>query len=419
MSRLFYLIGLIVSGLSFLYWFDCENLDACEGFGLFAQHAGEGKTTDEPQAPKVTYPGFTVKDGDKQVVSLQDHFRFSKSDMRPASSPSQLQKAIGDMKTHLQQNPNRQIEVVGYYNDQEKNPANSTFPNLGLARADQLKQQLVNAGIPAHLIVPVAKKDNNLPFENNALQGGLGADYQPRTMAALHIKDADNVVATSANNIWFLNPKTETNNVDEFDGEFKKMADYLKKNPNREITIVGNYTGDDANEKLGLARADIIRKKLEAMGVPANKIEVIAKKDEYLHASNDTVYSPIGFLFKVTEETAKDLLVNKRPLRFNSNSSDLLLSSELQAYLNDVKTYLLQDATKNVSLTGHTDSDGKDALNMALGKKRAEDVKTRLVNMGIAVDRISTSSKGETEPIASNNTAAGKAQNRRVEIIIQ
>lgn len=419
MSRILYLLGLIVSGLAFLYWFDCENLDACEGFGLFAQHAGTNTDSPPPSVtPLTNTPAFMVKDGNKQVVSLKDHFRFSKSNSRPSSSPAQLQKAIADMKTYFQQNPNKQLEVVGYYNGEEKNPSNSTFPNLGLARADQLKQQLVNAGVPAHLILPIAKKDNSLTIKEGILHGGIEATYQPRQVAGLSIKDADNEVAVSSKNLWFLNPKTDNNNTKDFDKEFQKVADYLKKNPNREITISGSYK-DDATKNLGDARAAIIKKQLEAMGVPSAKIEVVAKKDPYLHASNDTVYSPIAFLFRVSEATAKDLLANKRPLRFNSNSADLLLSKELQQYLNDVKTYLLQDTDKNVLLTGHTDSDGKDATNQILGKKRAEDVKVRLVNMGIAADRISTSSKGEKEPVATNNTSAGKAQNRRVEISVQ
>ncbi|MEZ4888037.1 MAG: OmpA family protein [Chitinophagales bacterium] len=416
MSRLFYIIGLIASGLAFLYWFDCENLDACEGFGLFAQHAGEAKT-DTPPIPSITYPGFTVKDGDKQVVSLKDHFRFPKSNARPMS-PAELQKAMGDMKTYVQQNPNRQLEVVGYYNDQEGKPSDPKFTNWGLARADQLKQQLVNTGFPAYLIIPTAKKDNSLPFKNDTLYGGIEASYIPRATQALIIKDADNPVAQSSKNLWFLNPNSDNNNVNDFDKEFQQIADYLKKNPNREITLSGSYH-DDATQKLGEDRANIIRKKMETMGISPNRIEVVAKKDPYLHVSNDTIYSPIEFLFKVSEATAKDILAEKRPLRFNSNSADLLLSKELQQYLNDVKTFLLQDASKNVLLTGHTDSDGKDDVNVILGKKRAEDVKVRLVNMGIAADRITTASKGEAEPIAPNNTSAGKAQNRRVEIIVQ
>ena len=412
MSKLFYIIGLIVSGLAFLYWFDCENLDACEGFGLFAQHAGE---TDSPPIP--SYPGFTVKDGNQSVVSLKDHFRFPKSNALPLS-PVELQKAIGDMKKHIQEHPNRQLEVVGYYNDQEGKPSNAKFANWGLARADQLKQQLVNAGIPANLIVPTAKKDNSLMFEKDTLYGGLEASYKSRAINPLVIKDADNPVAQSSKNLWFLNPKSDNNNVNDFDKEFQQIADYLKKNPNREITISGTYK-DDTTKKMGEDRANIIKTKLIAMGISPDKIDVIARKEPYLHTSNDTIYSPIDFLFKVSEAKAKDLLANKRPLRFNSNSADLLLSKELQEYLNDVKTFLLQDASKNVVLTGHTDSDGKDAINMTLGKKRADDVKVRLVNMGIAVDRISTTSKGETDPIATNSTKAGKAQNRRVEVSVQ
>jgi len=414
MSKLFYIIGLIVSGLAFLYWFDCENLDACQGFGLFAKHA-ESTTRDIP--PSIALPGFTVKDGSKQVVSLEDHFRFPKSNALPLS-PVKLPQAIGDMSTYIQKNPNRQLEVVGYYNGQEGKPSNAKFANWGLARADQLKQKLVKAGFPEHLIIPIAKKNNTLKFEKDTLYGGLEASYKPRSFAGLSIKDADNVVAQSNQSLWFLNPKTDNNNVDDFNKEFQQIADYLKKNPNREITISSSYR-DDPTKKIGENRAEVIKKKLISTGISPNKIFVVAKKEPYLHASNDTIYNPIDLLFRVSEATAKDLLANKRPLRFNSNSADLLLSKQLEEYLNNVKTFLLQDATKNVSLTGHTDSDGKDSANLKLGKKRAEDVKQRLTRMGIAADRIKTDSKGETQPLASNQTKAGKAENRRVEIIVQ
>lgn len=416
MSRLFYLIGLLVSGLAFLYWFDCENLDACEGFGLFAQHRGVTTPIESTTSPEL--PGFTVQDGNKSVIALQDHFRFPKSNALPIS-PNKLPKGIQDMSAYIQQHPNnKQLEVIGYYRDDEGKPNNPKFDNWGLARADQLKQKLVKAGFPAELIIPIAKKNNTLKLEKDTVYGGLAASYQPRAIAPLMVKDADNLVAEASRNLWFLKPKTDNNNLKDFDKQFQKMADYLKKNPNRLITLSSRYF-DDPSKKLGEDRANLAKQKLIALGIPDRNIEIVAIKDPYLHASNDTIYSPIDFRFKVSEETAKDLLANKRPLRFNSNSSDLILSKELQKYLNDVKTFLLQDNSKNVLLTGHTDSDGNDALNQKLGKKRAEDVRKRLADMGIDVERISTSSKGESEPIASNKTNAGKAQNRRVEIIIQ
>ncbi|RRD38864.1 OmpA family protein [Leptotrichia sp. OH3620_COT-345] len=70
----------------------------------------------------------------------------------------------------------------------------------------------------------------------------------------------------------------------------------------------------------------------------------------------------------------------------------------------------------DVIVVGHTDSKGKDIYNMKLGLRRAENAKKKLLELGLTPDRIvGTESKGEMEPVASNNTEAGRALNRRIE----
>lgn len=66
--------------------------------------------------------------------------------------------------------------------------------------------------------------------------------------------------------------------------------------------------------------------------------------------------------------------------------------------------------------TGHTDSIGKAEYNQKLSVRRAEAVKAFLISAGVAADRIYTSGKGATQPVADNKTAAGRAKNRRVEV---
>jgi outer membrane protein OmpA-like peptidoglycan-associated protein len=71
-----------------------------------------------------------------------------------------------------------------------------------------------------------------------------------------------------------------------------------------------------------------------------------------------------------------------------------------------------------VKIVGHTDSDGSDAANLDLSKKRAASVKESLTkDFGIDEARMETDGKGESEPIDKNDTPVGKANNRRVEFI--
>jgi OOP family OmpA-OmpF porin len=72
-----------------------------------------------------------------------------------------------------------------------------------------------------------------------------------------------------------------------------------------------------------------------------------------------------------------------------------------------------------ITVTGHTDSTGSKAGNQALSERRAESVKAYLVEKGLNGDRIVTKGMGDSRPVASNKTAAGRAQNRRVDIDIQ
>lgn len=73
---------------------------------------------------------------------------------------------------------------------------------------------------------------------------------------------------------------------------------------------------------------------------------------------------------------------------------------------------------RDIRIEGHTDSSGSDAFNLNLSQKRADAVKSLLVDYGIGSSRIEAIGMGESLPVADNNTEAGKAKNRRVDIII-
>jgi OOP family OmpA-OmpF porin len=69
-------------------------------------------------------------------------------------------------------------------------------------------------------------------------------------------------------------------------------------------------------------------------------------------------------------------------------------------------------------LAGHTDNTGSNDLNMRLSKDRAESIKAYLVNKGANASRIEATGYGQTQPIATNKTAAGRQANRRVEFTL-
>jgi peptidoglycan-associated lipoprotein len=104
-------------------------------------------------------------------------------------------------------------------------------------------------------------------------------------------------------------------------------------------------------------------------------------------------------------------------VKFAARSADL--SPEAQTRLMDF-VQKLKTENKNVFLEiqGHTDSKGSPARNMALGEERAEVVRRFLYQHGVPLNRMSTISYGDTTPAASNDTPAGRAQNRRVVLVV-
>lgn len=95
------------------------------------------------------------------------------------------------------------------------------------------------------------------------------------------------------------------------------------------------------------------------------------------------------------------------------------LNAGVQASLNEITAVINQYPKTAIHVLGFTDSDGSDSYNMALSQRRAQSVKNYLVSRGVVANRIVATGYGENYPIASNNSPAGKAQNRRAEIYIK
>jgi outer membrane protein OmpA-like peptidoglycan-associated protein len=97
-------------------------------------------------------------------------------------------------------------------------------------------------------------------------------------------------------------------------------------------------------------------------------------------------------------------------------------SFELEKKSNSEIDYLYQFLIKNplvaIKIVGHTDDIGSVEYNKELSEKRAIAVRNALINKGIAAERIVAEGLGATHPVASNNTEAGRRQNRRVEFVI-
>jgi len=118
----------------------------------------------------------------------------------------------------------------------------------------------------------------------------------------------------------------------------------------------------------------------------------------------------------VTRNGDQIILNMPNNVTFDSNASQLKPAGANT--LSGVAMVLKEYEDTRVHIIGHTDSSGSRELNMRLSEQRAESVGTALITMGVDASRLSMSGVGPDQPVASNSTAAGKAQNRRVTLTL-
>ena len=117
---------------------------------------------------------------------------------------------------------------------------------------------------------------------------------------------------------------------------------------------------------------------------------------------------------EVSEEAIKRLNDYAKTILFDTAKATF--QQQTYPVLEAITAILKEYPSSNFSIEGHTDSDGKDAANQTLSENRAAAVKNYLIEKGIASSRLSSVGFGESKPIDSNATKAGKANNRRVEV---
>lgn len=116
------------------------------------------------------------------------------------------------------------------------------------------------------------------------------------------------------------------------------------------------------------------------------------------------------------KKTERGLVITLGDVLFSTNKAQL--KSGGMRNVQKLADFLKQYPQRKVLVEGFTDSTGSDSLNQELSERRANAVRTALVDMGISSDRINTRGYGKAFPIADNNTAASRQLNRRVEIVL-
>ncbi len=168
--------------------------------------------------------------------------------------------------------------------------------------------------------------------------------------------------------------------------------------------ILGNNIGKGKNAALGAVLGGIVGG--VAGGVIGNKMDKQA--NDIKNALPGAEVERVGEGIKIT--------LSENMVNFAFNSAEL--TSSAKTNLDKLATVLINNPDTNINIYGHTDNKGTAQVNQKISENRANSVKNYLISKGIASSRMITMGRGFSEPIASNDTDAGRAQNRRVEFAI-
>lgn len=212
----------------------------------------------------------------------------------------------------------------------------------------------------------------------------------------------------------------------------EKTANYLVNHQDKSLIVTGFYDKLEDNPtilpNLGLGRANEIKSYLVELGVPSSRINISSTltdvKLPWFKA--DTLMKGIDFTFAEAtsinnrlDEVKARLCGKPMSLYFATNQNVIDLSDAQRTDIADMIYVLDNIASSGLSVGGHTDNQGKPAVNQKLSQERADFVGNYLVTNGnINLGRINAKGFGAVKPAVPNTTKENKALNRRVEIIL-
>ncbi len=289
-KRLMYLLGILLTiliGTYFSYILCCnaENHDSSDTSNTIVTPK---KVYKEP----TLYP-FSVKDVNGNFSSnVNDNFNFEASNLnflKPISSNLDLE--VGKLKDYLTSNDNKALSITGYYTKDEENK--SGYTNLGLARANAIKNFLNSKGVPTKIMNTYGElKQSMIPDSLDVYHGPLAFNISELQDTSEEMDKLATYIKAHAIELHFETGESQINLDAEERQEIVDIAKYLDKVDGATCLVIGHTdnTGDAANNLvLGQNRANSVKEYLvNKAAIPEHKIIASSKGETQPIADNST-----------------------------------------------------------------------------------------------------------------------------------
>jgi len=174
-----------------------------------------------------------------------------------------------------------------------------------------------------------------------------------------------------------------------------------------------------ASQKVKIAELIAQRKeddaRLSTMNLERQKVQLDARSKEVDQAREETLAMQRQLEEMQAQVTERGIVATLGDVLFDIGQASLKATSA--ANIDKIAGFMTRYPDRSAIVEGHTDNMGDDDFNLDLARERAFSVRTALIARGVDGSRITINSRGESAPVADNNTAAGRQKNRRVEVI--
>lgn len=249
----------------------------------------EGSATTVVSEPVPEAPALHLMDGESLMLTSPFNFSFAKSGNK--ANTEKISAEIDSIAGYLRALPDKRVVLTGFYAADEINA--TSWPNLGIARAEEVKAYYVNKGLSPSVFTTKGELRDDLVFISDSLQGGI--DYQ--FIDALTL--TENTLAEEQKFEDIFKPLDlyfntgSVNYIKTADNErfLEEAKLFLSQNKDKKLVLTGhtdNVGSAASNMQLSMERAETVKELLTESGISAEQISVSAKGQTQPKASNDT-----------------------------------------------------------------------------------------------------------------------------------
>ena len=246
-------------------------------------------TTIEPEVIIPPTPPLLIADSPYLVLKSAGNFKFAKGGV--IADKTDVYPEMDSLALYLAANQKKSLTITGFYSSKEKNTTN--FPDLGLARASDVKNWLISKRIQESKISIKSQRKEDIIFDNDSFVGGIAFNFDKKN------SDSEAGLANEQKfesifkplDLYFPTAGTHyivTDQNQKFISEAKK---YMVQNKERKLIITGHTDDEDSSEwnlTLSKKRANVVRKQLIYLGISPYRIIALGKGETEPKASNDT-----------------------------------------------------------------------------------------------------------------------------------